>query len=172
MKSNALPPQEELRKLLDYNPETGTFIWRERLGERWWWNGKFAGKEAGSRGDKGTTIYVHCVPYRAHLLAWVYMYGDIPEGMMVDHKNCDCYDNRIENLRLATHGQNCTNSRLRKGKVTPKGGSLYKLNGKFKATIGINKSIIHLGYFDTPEDAHAAYMKAAVAAKGEFARAA
>jgi len=41
-----------------------------------------------------------------HRLAWFLVYGDIPDDMQIDHINGNKLDNRVENLRLATNGQN------------------------------------------------------------------
>jgi hypothetical protein len=50
---------------------------------------------------------------------WIYMYhyGDVPEGMMIDHIDNDSLNNRIENLRYATPHLNSVN---RKTKYTPR----------------------------------------------------
>jgi len=50
---------------------------------------------------------------------WIYMYhyGDVPEGMMVDHIDNDSLNNRIENLRHATPHLNSVN---RKTKHAPR----------------------------------------------------
>ncbi|WPJ55995.1 hypothetical protein RCIP0099_00042 [Klebsiella phage RCIP0099] len=47
----------------------------------------------------------------AHRLVWFMHYGDIPEGLMVDHINLDRCDNRIENLRLVDKSGNAQNSK-------------------------------------------------------------
>lgn len=41
---------------------------------------------------------------------WKMHHGDIPNKMVVDHKNKDHLDNRIENLRLLTNQQNLLNT--------------------------------------------------------------
>lgn len=49
--------------------------------------------------------------YQYHRIVWIYHYGDIPDGYVVDHIDCDPANNRIENLRLATISQNSHNQR-------------------------------------------------------------
>lgn len=159
-------------RIFRYDVETGDLYWRVRTDATANWNSKWAGRKAGTPCQKGTVIYVDWVPYYAHRLVWVYVNGDgLDVETQVDHKNCDCFDNRIQNLRLATHGQNASNSRLRKGKELPKGVSIQSRGNGYRARIGIDGKVVNLGTFATPEEAHAAYCAAAKSAKGEFARA-
>jgi len=51
---------------------------------------------------------------QAHRLIYIYHNGEIPDGFEIDHINNLRYDNRIENLRLLTHSQNCKNRPKRK----------------------------------------------------------
>lgn len=47
--------------------------------------------------------------FLAHRLVWEVFKGEIPEGMEIDHKNSEKYDNRLCNLRLCSHKDNCNN---------------------------------------------------------------
>jgi len=47
--------------------------------------------------------------FYAHRLAWEAVYGPIPDGMVIDHKDRDKSNNKIENLRLVTRSQNSYN---------------------------------------------------------------
>ena len=49
--------------------------------------------------------------YPASRLVWNTFNGDIPEGMEIDHINTVRDDNRLSNLRLVTHKENCRNAR-------------------------------------------------------------
>lgn len=90
---------------------------------------------------------------------------------LTDHINMNKLDNRRENLRIATHSQNGQNQGLRPDNTSGfKGVSWYKKTSKWTASIYIYGRRKYLGYFDTPELAHAAYCKAAKELHGEFAR--
>ena len=99
--------QEQLKKELSYDPETGQFIWiRRRQGRQF---GYFLGalQPHGYR-----KICLDGKKYYAHRLAWLYVYGVFPESEL-DHVNGDKSDNTINNLREATSCANKCNSSLR-----------------------------------------------------------
>lgn len=90
---------------------------------------------------------------------------------LVDHIDNDPLNNTRENLRLATNAQNQAN----RGKTCRntsgyKGVFFNKSSRKYVAQICLNNKRCHLGAFLTPEEAHAAYCKAARELYGEFAR--
>lgn len=95
------------------------------------------------------------------------MTGAWPENL-IDHKDLDGLNNKWENLREANYSQNGANSRPSRTTL-PKG--VYAMSsGRFFAVKRKNYRYIYLGSFDTQEEAHQAYMTAAVIAHGEFAR--
>lgn len=101
-----------------------------------------------------------------HRALWEKWTGKKP--FQLDHKNGDGLDNRRENIRSATSSQNIGNTGRNSSNTSGyKGVSWLKSRGKWVAKIGQTR---HLGYFDTPEEAHAAYVVAAKARHGEFAR--
>ena len=172
---------EYVRSILDYDPKTGLFIWRRRpldmfasAGVARAWNTRYAGSVAGSihndRGRSYIQISVRGRMYWAHRLAWLHYHGEWPSRGL-DHKDTDGTNNRIDNLRCATQAQNVANSRLRRTSRTGlKGVSWNTARQKFVAQIKANGQYRGLGYFDTPEEAHAAYVSAAKQMNGEFAR--
>ncbi len=92
--------------------------------------------------------------------------------MQIDHLNNNPFDNRMENLRIATHAENCSNARKWQKKQLPKGVSKQTISNRYRARLQVGKKVVYIGTFDTPELAHAAYTEAAQKYHGEFARAA
>lgn len=91
--------------------------------------------------------------------------------ILVDHRNrSETLDNRKENLRIADRSQNGANSKISKNNKSGfKGVYYHKANNKWAAHIRSVNGRKFLGLFATPEDAHAAYCKAAAELFGEFA---
>lgn len=86
-----------------------------------------------------------------------------------DHENLNKTDNRRANLRVATRSQNEANKGVRSDSATGyKGVRVHRQ--KFAAQIYVNGKRLHLGTYDTPEEAHTAYLAAAREYFGEFAR--
>ena len=117
------------------------------------------------RSESKRTIYMHKeIAVRA---------GICSSGLQADHRNGMKLDNRRENLRQATNQLNQANVGVQKNNrsgfksVSKKKG---KKNRPWIARIGVNRKRLHLGYFDTPEQAHEAYHRAAIQYFGEFAR--
>ena len=155
-----------LRRILDYNSNTGIFIWREYRGS----NAR-PGIEAGYY-DPAFGYHVIRIDriYLAHRLAWLHYYGEWPH-LYLDHINGIGNDNRIVNLREVTKTENSWNSRKRKDNASGyRGVSIYKKTGKWRARITVHKKEHSLGYFDTKEEAEKAYKKAAKKFYGEFGR--
>lgn len=163
----SLLPAEYLRRILNYDPETGAFTWAEKIARK-----VVVGSVAGSLNHHG---YIHISiggrPYPAHRLAFVYMTGEWPVGML-DHRDTNKSNNAWANLRPATTSQNAMNTRRRSDNVSGfKGVCWRRAKGKWQARIKIHGSTRTLGSYDTPEAAHEAYVAAAKVVHGEFARA-
>lgn len=149
--------QDYLKQFLHYDPVTGSFNWRT--------SGKGRRKDlvAGCKNGKGyVCIRIDGQIYLAHRLAWIYVHGAIPEGKLIDHRNGVCSDNRICNLRVASHSQNNENKRRPKKKSASGllGVSLKKSTGKWESRIKVGSRNINLGVFDDPKSAHEAYILA------------
>ena len=166
-----LPSIERLRELFDYDPETGVLTHRDRSREefsktRFWrvWQTRYAGKPAGWLDKKGyrvVTISVDSVKRKAfaHRVAWAMTYERWPLDE-IDHRNGDGLDNRISNLREATHSENSQNKAVSAICGTVFDAATPRLKRRFRAYIKVNKKHIWLGSFFTGEEAHAAYLAA------------
>jgi len=154
-----------LREILHYDPDTGAFTWRvSRKGVR-------AGAAAGTLCQGYYRIMADRRSYQAHRLAWLYMTGAWPEAE-IDHINLARADNCWCNLREATRVENQRNTSARPNNTSGfKGVVWHKSAKRWRATITADGKQCHLGYFDTPQAAAAAYADAAKKLFGEFARA-
>lgn len=158
MAIKALPSQEVLRQLLEYNPETGGMIWRERVGQKRW-NTLYAGRPAFATFSNGyLTGRLFGANVRAHRVLWVLHYGEDPAGP-IDHINGDKDDNRICNLRVTDAAGNAQNRPLRRDNRTGFNG-VARRGGKYLANIRFLGKLTHLGTFECIADAIAARQKA------------
>jgi len=107
--------------------------------------------------------------YLVHrLVAMAFLPAD-PEKKFIDHKDGNRANNHIDNLRYCTQAENSRN-RVRHKNNTSGFKGVSRVGRKYRACIHANRRRIHLGCFDTPEEAHAAYCNAAREVHGEFAR--
>ena len=157
--------KDHLMSVLSYCEQSGNFVWLVQTGRA------LPGMIAGSLGKDGyVQIKIGGKLYKAHRLAWLYMIGEWPKGRL-DHKdNCQS-NNRWDNIRPASHSQNMANRKLNNNnKAGFKGVSFYKKLGKYGSRVSKDGVSYHLGVFDTPEEAHEAYLAKANELHGEFAR--
>lgn len=122
--------QEYLKKWFIYDPETG-IITNKATGD-----------------TKGTHIrytIISCGGNQigAHRFAFLYMVGRIPEE--VDHIDRDTSNNAWYNLRATTADLNKTNRAV--------AGAERQPNGKYRARMNFKGKAIHLGMFDTRQEA-------------------
>lgn len=106
--------------------------------------------------------------YLEHRIIFLMCNGYLPE--MIDHKNGNKTDNRIENLRASNKYTNQQNVGASKYGCGLKGATFDKSRNLWKATIRVYKKRLFIGRFKTAEQAHEAYKAAAVKYHGEFAR--
>jgi HNH endonuclease/AP2 domain len=177
IKITPLPARDLLLSLFEYQPDTGLLIRKTRPREMFdndfdcrMWNGNWAGKIAGCLKPGEVTVNFDYVEYRAHRLIWKMVHGD-PVPDVIDHIDNDPHNNRIGNLREADHSQNHANAGLRDDSGSgAKGVSWNRAQKKYVAYICFRKKQIHIGTFDTIEEAVAARRAAAEEIHGEFAR--
>ena len=141
-----LPPLEEFQKLYRYDPETGLFSWLVDKGKMK--AGMVAGGYTANRTEK---IYLRCQgkAWLAHRVAWLFHYGEDPGDYQVDHKDKNPLNNKIDNLRLATHQENQRNT---KGL----GVSWHTQRKKWRSYIMVDYRQISGGLHNTFEEALAA----------------
>ncbi|MEN2672612.1 HNH endonuclease [Herbaspirillum huttiense] len=155
--NSELVSHDELMSLLSYESETGEFHWIFSKNNR-----IKPGQPAGKLDNHGYLIInVNKKSYKAHRLAWFYFYGEWPDKQ-IDHINRIRNDNRISNLRLATHSENVQNRDPQSNnKCGLKGVFFCKRDKRWIAQIGVNKKQRRIGSFSNKEDAYAAYLQEA-----------
>lgn len=159
----------DLEELLEYDPDTGRFVWKPRPARFFGgvrpkehtaanWNAIHAGSEAFTavsvRGYKFGAIFNKTVT--AHRVAWAMAHGEWPSGE-IDHINGDPLDNRLVNLRQVSRTQNGRNLKKSSANTSGRTGVTWDASrSKWQAMIRIDRKNVHLGRFATFEDACAA----------------
>lgn len=139
--------QQELQQKLSYNSKTGIFTWL---------TGRFkdqrAGCVCGKLPDQGYwEITINKSRYKAHRLAWLYTYGEFPPKH-IDHRDKNRTNNKIDNLRPADDSVNSKNQSIYKN--SPSGfHGVTRHGNRWRARINIDGKKVHLGVFDTIEEA-------------------
>lgn len=161
MAAKALPPQDVLRQLLDYDPETGGLTWKPR-GPEWFnatparsaehtakvWNQRYAGKPALNHVDANgyRTGNLLGIATKAHRAIWKMETGQDPD--QIDHLSGNRQDNRWINLRDVTAAENTRNHKRRSDNRTGITGIYWyyhnRRQGKWLVKVG-NR---HVGLFD------------------------
>lgn len=145
-----------LKELIRYDPETGVFVWLKTNSNR-----APAGSRAGRDNGNGyRRIMLDGRTYYEHHLAWFYIHEAWPE-FEIDHQDGERSNNRISNLRPATHAQNGQNQPLRSTNTSGMHGvSWSKPHSKWTAYIWAGGKKKHLGLFAEREAARQAYLVA------------
>lgn len=150
MKKNKLT-QSLLKKLLNYDPDTGIWTWNVSRGKN-----NCEGMRAGCvdtyHGYR--RISINDISYRSARLAWFYSFGRWPKGH-IDHINHNKLDDRVANLRDVKPIINQRNRPLHSNNTSGICGIRFH-DGKYEACIIINQKYIYLGRFTNKCDAIAA----------------
>lgn len=148
---------EELLRLVRYSKTTGRFTSRVDRPNK----GIEAGDEIGSISKQSGywRISLQGRVYQAHRLAWFYVTGKWT-AVHIDHRNTVRSDCRWRNLREATRKGNNQNLRTAQRNNTTGFLGVSRDRDRFRATIMFDRKRVNLGSFSTPEEAHAAYVKA------------
>lgn len=164
---------DEVRELVEYDPETGHVFWKPRPPRHFEgrcknpeaqskkFNGKFAGKRVGAVDHEGYLITKVCgVAMKVHRIAYAVYHGKWPDHE-IDHVNGDPSDNRINNLRDATPSENNLNMSMRADNTSGVCGVSYsKSRKKWCAQIQKNGVTKNLGRFEKKKDAISARKQA------------
>lgn len=150
--------QEELKKLIYYNPYNGIFTWRERdieyfqhckIPEMTWkqWNPQNAGKEAGNVVRGYRSIILLKEKYLAHRLAWFYMEGYWPEHH-IDHIDQNPSNNKWDNLRHVSPSCNMKNVFMGVDNTTGVRGVTHRTDRDvYQVYISTNRKHIYIGTY-------------------------
>lgn len=160
------PNQEELNRIFIYDKETGRLYNKIHRSSK-----ALIGRESGCLHRTGyIRVCVNKTLYFAHNLIWIMNYGYLPNGM-IDHKNGNKLDNKIENLREANDFENQYNRPAPKDNRSGyKGVSFCRQTGNWQSAIGYNGKRKHLGRYKTKEEAYEAYCMAAKELHANFVR--
>lgn len=150
-----------MRELLNYDAETGEFVWRVRRRK------VSVGDVAGYISSAGYRyICIDQKDYRAGHLAWLWMTGNWPE-IEIDHKDRVRANDAWSNLRQATRSQNLTNRRVMSNNLLGVKGVYFRY-GKYCATVYVNRKAVWLGAYTNIADASAAVRAGGAKYHGEF----
>lgn len=153
------PTAEQIRQVLDYNPETGRFYRK---------NGNPAENVPNAQGY--IRVNVLGKRYFAHRLAWTIHHGGWPDGF-IDHINCDTSDNRICNLRVCSHTENLCNRGAAKHNTPGVKGVRWDVKrGLWLAQIAYKNKTYNLGRYADIGSAIEARQNAANRMHGDFVR--
>ena len=156
---------EQLRALLDYSPEAGSFLWKvdRRMGRtgKGFLISKAGDVAGGVCKDRGyRQIVVMARHYLEHRLAFFWMTGGWPTGE-IDHINGDRQDNRWGNLRDVPQAINKQNLRRARSdsRTGVQGVQFNKRKQQYVARVTTNGKCKSLAYFATSGQAHQAYVR-------------
>lgn len=155
--------QDYLKKIFDY--KDGNLIRKIKSSNR-----TKIGDIAGSNNGNGyLRVSVLGKYFYAHRIIFMWHFGHFPNE--IDHIDGNRKNNKINNLRKATHAQNGKNLTLRhSNKIGISGVRFDDDRKKWHSSISVEKKKIHLGRFDNIDQAIAARKKAEIEFFGQWGR--
>ncbi len=150
---------ETLRSVYSYDPRSGLLRWKI-VARKGFLVGSVTGYKTYSRSGRPMAVATRFgdVRYLVHRLAWFLTYGRWP-AEMIDHINGDPFDNRLENIREATHSQNARNRRSPGVRNTSGYLGVSKHGSNWKWSISASDGVHTKSGYKTPADAYAAYVE-------------
>ena len=155
--------QNELKQLLHYDQDTGVFTWKISKGSA------YCGKTYKAKKRHYIVHRINNTKYKAHNLAWLYVYGSMPNGV-IDHINGDILDNRICNLRDITNYENSLNIKNKKNSYSRFKGAAKRNDGVYQVQIRTKNRQIYIGRYKSEFEAAYRYDLASLQYHGEFGR--
>ncbi len=156
---------EKAHEYLSYEGETGYLFWKKRPGH----NHVKIGDSAHTLSHGRISIGFANERHFAHRIIFLMAHGYCPK--VIDHIDLNPLNNRLDNLRAATHTLNNANMPKRKNTSSKyKGVNFHKHHGTWQAQIRKDGKYTALGSYKLEIEAAAAYDKAAKEIFGSFAR--
>ena len=151
-----LPSQEALRGLFSYDPDTGHLTNLHTRNSR-----AVKGRRAGNLMGTGyRRVRVDGVEYGEHRLIWKLVHGEDPD--VINHKDHNRSNNRLNNLENGTCADNNRHSAAATNTL-PLGVKQLKDKGiaysRYMARATVDGKRLYLGTYETPEQAHNAYLE-------------
>ena len=147
------------REYFSYNPDTGMLSMAKKVKYSKRYVGDILDTITKVNNNEYYTVRLFQQTYKAHRVIWAIHYGYMPDT--IDHIDGNGLNNRIDNLRDVSNQVNRQN--MRKARVNNLSGFLgvsTHAPGVFRASVHVSGKRVSVGLFDTPEEAHAAYVAA------------
>lgn len=185
-KSKPLPSLEYLHECFNLSEDSPSgLVWKIRpqshfttTSGRNQVNSRFAGKTAGSvwsvpKSDlKYWIVQIAGSHFKVHRVVYALTCGnDLAENTIIDHKDSNGLNNRIEKLRVVSFANNSWNRKMHNTNTSSFKGVHYCKNGKYWIALVVHKGVkTRVRGFQTPESANEEVIKLRKELHKEFAR--
>ena len=140
--------QKLVKDLFNYDPATGVLVRVKQTGSR-----ALIGDTPWKDAYGYLNIAIHGKKYKVHRIIWLWYYGYMPESI-VEHKDRNPENNKIDNLREVSQSCNLKNTKVRIDNTSGiKGVHLDSFTNKWRASISVNGVTKKLGRFQSFEEA-------------------